>query len=81
MSDNPPPTAETEQRGIGKSTIAKSSTAVLLLAALTTFALQNVGDVDVRFLGWDFAVPLIVVIAASALVGMVAWRVASLLRR
>jgi uncharacterized integral membrane protein len=46
---------------------------MVLAAAPAVFASQNAGDVEVEFLEWDFAIPLIIVIAASAVIGTLTW--------
>lgn len=74
-------TETTTSEGIDKSALAKLITAAVLSVLFITFAVQNSAGVDVDFLSWTFELRLIIVILASALVGIVIWEFLGLLRR
>lgn len=54
---------------------------VVLAAAVIILAAQNTARVDVSFLGWDFATPLIVLILGALLIGVVVDEVFGLIYR
>lgn len=56
-------------RGTGVS--AGLVVGVLLAIAAIIVTVQNTGDVNVDFLAWEFAAPLVAVILASAVAGVV----------
>jgi uncharacterized integral membrane protein len=54
---------------------------LLITAVVIVFAAQNTASVEVRFLGWRFATPLIVLILGSVLAGVVIDEVVGLIYR
>jgi uncharacterized integral membrane protein len=54
---------------------------VLITAMVIVFAAQNTASVEVKFLGWQFATPLIVLILGSVLAGIIIDEVAGLVYR
>lgn len=64
-----------------KATIAKLVVAVALVAIVVIFAVQNTNSLDVEFLAWSFAMPRILLMLLSAVIGIVIWELAGLLRR
>lgn len=60
----------------------KISIAVLLLVAITVFAVQNIESVKVSFLGWSVDAPQVFVILGTYVLGMVTgWGLVELLKR
>lgn len=55
--------------------------ALVAVVAFVVFALQNADSVSVTFLAWDFQMRLIVLMLLSAVVGVLAWELATRLRR
>jgi uncharacterized integral membrane protein len=51
------------------------------LAALVIFMLQNTDDVKVKFLAWDFSLPVWLLILGSAILGAFVWLGLGILRR
>ena len=58
--------------GIPAATIAKMAIAALVIAAVVVFVLQNLDDVAVDFLSFNFEIPLILLLAIAAVVGVLA---------
>ena len=56
-------------------------TGVLLTAIVIVFAAQNTASIEVRFLGWKFATPLIVLILGSLLIGVILDEIAGVVYR
>lgn len=54
---------------------------VVITAMVIVFAAQNTASIEVKFLGWRFATPLIVLILGSVLAGIVIDEVAGLVYR
>ncbi|MEX2323015.1 MAG: lipopolysaccharide assembly protein LapA domain-containing protein [Acidimicrobiia bacterium] len=54
---------------------------VLITAVVIVFAAQNTASIEVRFLGWRFTTPLIVLILGSVLAGVIIDEVAGLVYR
>jgi uncharacterized integral membrane protein len=54
---------------------------VLLTAMVIVFAAQNTASIEVRFLGWRFAAPVIVLILGSVLAGVILDEIAGLVYR
>jgi uncharacterized integral membrane protein len=54
---------------------------VLITAVVIVFAAQNTASIEVRFLGWRFATPVIVLILGSVLAGIIIDEVAGLVYR
>jgi hypothetical protein len=71
--------AVAERRGlrVGSGAIASSSG----VAALGIFMIQNTEDVTVKFLFWDFTLPVWLLILVAALIGAVVWLGLGVLRR
>lgn len=58
------------------------SIAVLLLIAITVFAVQNIAAVEVKFLKWSVNAPQVFVILGTYVLGMVTgWGLVELLKR
>jgi uncharacterized integral membrane protein len=56
--------------------------AVLLLAAIVVFSIQNLASVDVSFLAWSVSIPKVFLILGTYLLGMVTgWGILGLIRR
>lgn len=47
--------------------------ALVVLALLVVFALQNTESVDMEFLGWNFSAPLILVIGITFAAAVIIW--------
>jgi uncharacterized integral membrane protein len=74
--------AGSESSGLGSRAISRGLATLLLIAFATTFALQNSETVEVTFLAWDFSMSKILLMIASAVVGILLWLLISrLLRR
>lgn len=54
---------------------------VLITVMVIIFAAQNTASTEVRFLGWEFATPIIVLILGSVLAGIIIDEVAGLIYR
>jgi uncharacterized integral membrane protein len=54
---------------------------VLITAVVIVFAAQNTASIEVRFLGWRFSTPVIVLILGSVLAGIIIDEVAGLVYR
>jgi len=60
--------------GLPVGAIAKLAFAALAIGAVVVFVLQNLDNVPVSFLSWSFDAPLILLLAAAAVVGvLVRW--------
>lgn len=56
--------------------------AVLLLVAITIFAVQNIQSVRVSFLAWSVNAPQVLIILGTYVLGMITgWGLVELLRR
>ena len=55
---------------IPAATIAKMAVAALVIAAVVTFVLQNLDNVNVDFLSFNFETPLILLLAIAAVIGV-----------
>lgn len=68
--------------GLDIRAISRGVSTLLLIAIATAFAVQNSESVEVSFLTWDFSLSKILLMVASALVGIGLWLlVGRLLRR
>ena len=54
---------------------------VILTAIVIVFAAQNTASIEVRFLGWRFTTPLIVLILGSLLIGVILDEIAGVVYR
>jgi len=61
--------------------ITRGLVTLLLIGLATAFAVQNSDTVEVTFLSWDFTISKILLMVASALVGVVLWLLLSRLIR
>jgi uncharacterized integral membrane protein len=68
---------QTEKRRFSGGAIAT----ICGLALLVIFMIQNSDDVALKFLAWDFSLPIWLVILGSALLGAIVWFGAGVLRR
>ncbi len=60
----------------------KITIAVLLLVAITVFAVQNIESVNVSFLTWSVQAPQVFVILGTYLLGMITgWGLVEFLKR
>ncbi len=58
------------------------SISILLLVAITVFAVQNIKSVEVSFLAWSVNAPQVFVILGTYLLGMVTgWGLVELVKR
>ena len=67
--------------GPGRRAMARGLATLLLIALATTFAVQNSESVDVEFLSWSFSASKIVIMIASAVVGILVWKLVARLAR
>ncbi len=68
--------------GAGKVRYVKITIAVLLLVAITVFAVQNRESVNVSFLTWSVQAPQVFVILGTYLLGMITgWGLVEFLKR
>ena len=85
-SDEPETAVETQapsESDDGRSffSTVKLVFALMLLAVLLIFALQNLENVNVDFLIWEFDIPQIALIILSLVLGITVWEVTRFIRR
>lgn len=68
-------------RGIEPATLVKTALAAVPVIAFVVFAIQNSDSVEVDFLTWTFSIRQIFLMVLSAVVGIIAWELARLMRR
>lgn len=61
--------------------LARWSFVVILVGAFATFAFLNSETATVEFFAWSFETPIIVLLVGSAIVGIVIWELAGVVRR
>ena len=81
MTDTPTPTPAEPARKLDVRWLTRMSSIVILLGVFATFVLQNTESVDVEFLWLDFEVSLIILLVASAFIGMLVWGLGGVLSR
>ena len=79
--DHTPDAATPGPRWTSPAAIGKLVVAVVAVGAFVIFAWQNWSTIDVEFLTFSFDLPLFVLMVLSALVGIVVWELAALVRR
>lgn len=72
---------ELSEPGRDVGAVLKSFAALGLIALFTVFAVQNADSVDVKFLAWDFSIPLIFLLLASVAIGIAVFELGSFLRK
>lgn len=83
MTDQPTPAQPParEKRDLDLRFLLRAGSIVILLGVFLAFALQNSENVEVEFLWWSFETPQILLLVGSALVGILVWELAGLVRR